>query len=137
MPGSILKHALASRAHWVLALVMLSTAPAHASSCMQASGSGEIAEGRLSLGQFEDAAGRPESALILTLPVPTCLAGDDEMDNVETAEIIHVFFSDDALAATLESYIGKDVQMRGTPFGSHTAHHHAPIVMDISEIDSL
>ena len=23
---------------------------------------------------------------------------------------------------------------RGTPFGAHTAHHHAPIVMDIGEI---
>lgn len=104
---------------------------------MQDNTEGEIAEGRLSVGQFEDAAGRPETAYILTLPVPTCLSGSDEMGNVETAETIHVFSFDDALLAQLKRFVGKDVQVRGTPFGAHTAHHHAPIVMDISEIDAL
>ena len=31
---------------------------------------------------------------------------------------------------------GKTVLVRGKPFGAATVHHHAPIVMDISEIDS-
>jgi hypothetical protein len=104
---------------------------------MKANTEGEIAEGRLSLGQFEDAAGRPEQAFILTLPVPTCLSGSDEMDNVEDVETIHVYAFDEATAATIKQFVGKDVQVRGTPFGAHTAHHHAPIVMDIREIDAI
>jgi Domain of unknown function (DUF4431) len=119
-----------------VALLFAASSAAEAA-CMQDNTAGEIAEGRLSVGQFEDAAGRPETAYILTLPAPTCLSGDDEMSNVETAETIHVFSSDDALNASLERFLGKDVQIRGTPMGAHTAHHHAPIVMDISEIDSL
>ena len=35
------------------------------------------------------------------------------------------------------TYDYEDVQVRGTPMGAHTAHHHAPIVMDVSEIDAL
>jgi hypothetical protein len=33
--------------------------------------------------------------------------------------------------------VGQDVHVRGTPFSAHTAHHHAPIVMEISQIDPL
>ena len=125
-------------AAWVTAFVLMLVASAvNAAACMQANKEGEIAEGRLSLGAFEDAAGRPEQAYILTLPVPACLAGPDDMDNVDNAETIHVYSFDEALSAALERLVGKDVQVRGTPFGAHTAHHHAPIVMDISEIDEI
>lgn len=103
---------------------------------MRSNADGAIAEGRLSLGQFEDAAGRPEQAFILTLPAPTCLSGEDDMDNVDDVETIHVF-SVDALHAGLDEFVGKDVQVRGTPIPAHTAHHHAPIVMSITEIDGL
>lgn len=126
------------RAAWVLAFAMGLGAPiAHAATCMQANAEGAIAEGRLSRGQFEDAAGRPETAYILTLPVPTCLSGSDEMDNVEDVETIHVYAFDEALAKSLKKLVGKDVHVRGTPFGAHTAHHHAPIVMRLSEIDEI
>jgi len=104
---------------------------------MRANETGEIAEGSLSEGTFEDAAGRPEQAFILTLPVPTCLTGSDEMDNVGKAETIHIYSFDEVLLESIKRFVGKDVQVRGTPFGAHTAHHHAPIVMEISEIDSL
>jgi len=124
------------QALWLLTLMMVLVAPAaEAASCMQASEAGSIAEGRLSVGQFEDAAGRPEQAYILTLPAPTCLAGSDEMDNVGDVGTIHVFSDDDALHASLQTFVGKDVQVRGTPLGAHTAHHHAPVVMSITEID--
>lgn len=123
---------------WVITVaVLLGASQTVEAACMRDNTGGEIAEGRLSVGQFEDAAGRPETAYILTLPVPTCLSGSDEMGNVEAAETIHVFAFDDALLAQLKTFVGRDVQVRGTPFGAHTAHHHAPIVMEISEIDAL
>lgn len=126
------------RAAWFLTFAMSLGAPvAQAATCMQANGDGEIAEGRLSLGQFEDAAGRPEEAYILNLPLPTCLSGGDEMDNVGNVETIHVYAFDEAISRSLKTLVGKDVHVRGTPFGAHTAHHHAPIVMSISEIDEL
>jgi len=121
----------------VVTVLVTFAAAANAAACMQANAKGEIAEGRLSLGQFEDAAGRPEQAFILTLPAATCLSGSDEMDNVEDVETIHIYSFDEPVAAALEQFVGKDVQVRGTPFGAHTAHHHAPIVMDVSEIDEI
>lgn len=120
----------------LLAMAMTVAASAsQAAECMHANEAGQIAEGSLSQGTFEDAAGRPEQAFILALPVPICLTGSDEMDNVEEAETIHIYSFDEAILQSIKRLVGRDVQVRGTPFGAHTAHHHAPIVMDISEID--
>lgn len=117
--------------------MLLAASAADAAECMRANQAGEIVEGTLSLGEFEDAAGRPEQAYILALPVPTCLTGPDEMDNVEEVETIHLYSLDEALLASLKRLVGKTVHVRGTPFAAHTAHHHAPIVMEISEIDEI
>jgi hypothetical protein len=95
------------------------------------------AEGTLSIGKFEDAAGRPKQAYILTLPAPTCLSGSEAMDNVANVRTIHVYSFDEATLAGIKRLVGKNVQVRGTLFGAHTAHHHAPIVMDVSEIDEI
>ena len=97
----------------------------------------QIAEGTLSLGQFEDAAGGAEQAFILTLPVPTCLSGGEADGAVGSTTTIHVYSFDSAVSEVLESLIGRSVQVRGTPFSAHTAHHHAPIVMDVSWIDAI
>lgn len=116
----------------VLALTMSSPA---AADCMK-SGSEEIAEGYLSLGRFTDAADRPETAYILTLPVPACLDDPDPEFQVRSANTIHLYSSDGDLHERLNGLVGMTVFVRGRPFGAHTAHHHAPIVMDISEIDT-
>ena len=55
------------------------------------------------------------------------------MDTVESAETIHIYSSDETV---LKQLVGKSVKVKGDPFGAHTAHHHAPIVMEITEIDS-
>jgi hypothetical protein len=104
---------------------------------MQDNEADQIAEGRLSLGQFEDAAGNPEQAFILTVPVPTCLDSVDPDAAVDSTTTIHVYSMDDSIRASIEQFVGKDVHVRGTPFSAHTAHHHAPIVMDVSEIDAI
>jgi hypothetical protein len=118
-------------------MMMLAASAANAAECMQDNQADQIAEGRLSLGQFEDAAGNPETAFILTLPVPTCLDGGDADSAVDSTTTIHIFSLDDAIRASIEKFVGKDVHVRGTPFAAHTAHHHAPIVMDVSEIDEI
>ena len=125
-------------AGWLLSIaILVAASAAQGATCLQSNVDGAIAEGRLSLGQFEDAAGRKEQAFILTLPNTACLSGPDEMDNLKDVETIHVFSVDDALSSELRESIGKNVRVRGNPFPAHTAHHHAPIVMGISEIDPL
>jgi hypothetical protein len=123
---------------FLTALAMIFAASTtNAAECMQDNQGDQIAEGRLSLGKFEDAAGNPEQAFILTLPVPTCLDGGDPDSAVDRTTTIHIFSLDDAIRASIEKFVGKDVHVRGTPFAAHTAHHHAPIVMDVSEIDAI
>ena len=121
----------------VFALAALIGSSAAHAVCMTGNQDGEIAKGTLSLGTFEDANEQPEKAFILTLPAPACLIGSDEMDNVPSADTIHIYSSDETVAQSLKQFVGKSVQVRGNPFGAHTAHHHAPIVMDISEIDEI
>jgi hypothetical protein len=104
--------------------------------CLTVNQDGQLAEGVLSLGTFEDANDRPEKAYILTLPAPTCLSDSDETDTVSSADTIHIYSSDEAVAQSLKQDVGKKVKVKGSPFGAITAHHHAPIVMEITEIDS-
>jgi hypothetical protein len=118
-------------------LTIFGSSVACAADCMRDNEADQIAEGRLSLGDFEDAAGNPERAFILTLPVPACLDSGDAESAVDSTTTIHIFSLDDSIGASIEKFVGKDVHVRGTPFAAHTAHHHAPIVMDVSEIDEI
>jgi hypothetical protein len=54
---------------------------------------------------------------------------------VDDARTIQVYSSNDNVARRMHSYVGKRVQVRGKPFAAQTAHHHAPVVMDIAEIN--
>jgi hypothetical protein len=118
-----------------LSLLFLAPASAYAG-CLQAEQAKTIVEGVLSEGSFTDANDQPEQAFILKLPVPTCLAGDEQLPETEQVSTIHIYSSDDAVAQSIKNFVGKDVFVQGTPFGAHTAHHHAPIVMDITAIET-
>jgi hypothetical protein len=120
----------------LLALALAAAAGPALAECLDANAEEAVAEGRLSRGTFEDAAGRKETAFILTPSAPACLTGSDESDNVPEADRIHVYASDEAVAKTLPRFVGKAVRVTGRPFGEHTAHHHAPIVMDVSRIEA-
>lgn len=109
---------------------------AQAAECVRADQNDQIAEGRLAAGSFQDAAGHRESAYILQLPVPTCLSGAEPQDNVKRASSIHIYSSDPAIQRSIRRHVGKTVLVRGSAFGAITAHHHAPIVMNITEIDT-
>jgi Domain of unknown function (DUF4431) len=115
-------------------LAALSAAPAWAA-CLSAERPAAL-EGRLVSGRFKDAAGRPESAFILQLSGPTCLEGTDEFDKVANARTVHLFSGNAAISRRIAGFAGKSVRVRGTPFGAHTAHHHAPIVVDVTEIQA-
>jgi hypothetical protein len=119
-------------AAFLCAATMFAAAPAWAA-CLQA-GHEETAEGWLKSARFKDANGRPEDAYILHLDNAACLAGNEAFDKVDHARTIHVFSTKDAVSKRIRRFVDKAVRVRGTPFGTHTAHHHAPIVMDITEI---
>ena len=80
---------------------------------------------------------RTEQAYVLQLPAPACLEGPDEFDKVEKSPRIHVFSMDDGLRKRIGRLVGKRVRVSGAPFGEHTAHHHAPIVMRIGTIEAV
>jgi hypothetical protein len=119
---------------WAGMTLALAATPALA--CMSDRSKQEIAEGRLAIASKRDAAGRPEKPYILTLASPACLTATDPDDSVESTRTIHIFSSQDKVHAQIAKFVGKTVLVRGQPFAAHTAHHHAPIVMDIGEIDS-
>ena len=119
---------------WVGAALTISAMPTLA--CMSDQSNREIAEGRLSIASKRDAAGRPEKPYILTLASPACLTAKDPEDSVKSSRAIHIFSSQDKVHAQIAKLVGKTVLVRGQPFAAHTAHHHAPIVMDIAEIDA-
>ena len=94
------------------ALATLIGASAASGECLQANQDGQMAEGILSLGSFEDANDRPEKAYILTLSTPACLSGGDEMDKVESADTIHIYASDETVAQSLKQLVGKSVKVK-------------------------
>jgi hypothetical protein len=77
---------------------------------------------------------RPEPSYILQLQKPICVSGiDGQIDRVQ------IFPQEDSdnrgLWATLKSLIGKQVVVSGTSaFGAETGHHHAPLLLPITEI---
>lgn len=119
---------------WAGATLALTAMPALA--CMSDQSSREVAEGKLTIASRQDAAGRPEKPYILTLAAPACLTAKDPEDSVKSTRTIHIFSSQDKVHAQIAKFVGKTVLVRGQPFAALTAHHHAPIVMDISEIDA-
>jgi Domain of unknown function (DUF4431) len=103
--------------------------------CMSDQSKQETVQGKLTIVNKRDAAGRPEKPYILTVASPACLKAQDPADSVERTTTIHIFSSQDSVRARIAKFVGKTVRVRGQPFAAHTAHHHAPIVMDVSEID--
>jgi hypothetical protein len=116
----------------ILAATILGASAAQAQ-CMKETGEAR-AEGHLTVGRFHDAAGRPETAYILQLTRPVCLDGAEDDDARKGTRRIHIFSPDERTARKIQRLVGRNVVVFGEPFGQHTAHHHAPIVMSVTEI---
>lgn len=104
--------------------------------CLQSGGGPYTLEGQLSSGRFRDAAGRPESALLLVLKERICMTGSEEEDKVRGTNRIHVFGDDEATHRRLQGFVGRWVAVTGEPFGAHTSHHHAPIVFRVVNVQT-
>jgi hypothetical protein len=115
--------------------IMLALGIMPADACMSDTADAEV-EGTLTIARARDAAGRPQRPYILRLAAPACLSASEPEDSVKSTGTIHVFASDEKLHARLARLVGKKVSVRGRPFPAHTAHHHAPIVMEIAAIDA-
>jgi hypothetical protein len=113
-----------------------SIASSASAQCMKDGAPAQVAEGRLTVAQAKDAAGRPQRPYILRLPTAACLDAQDPDDRVKSTMTIHVYPAESRLARDLRRMVGKTVLVRGRPFAAHTAHHHAPIVMEVTEIDT-
>lgn len=122
----------------VAVVVTALVGPAASADCLKANTPGQRAEGRLvSVRITIPVYALKEQAYILQLRTPACLEGTDDYDKVDKAGRIHVFSTDDAMRKRLRSLVGKNVRVTGDAFGEHTAHHHAPIVLNISAIERL
>jgi hypothetical protein len=102
--------------------------------CLKANVEGQNVQGQLTVGHARDAAGRPEKPYILRLTSNVCLDADDPDEAVKNTRTIHVFTAEARLEPAFRRLVGRKVVIRGNPFPAHTAHHHAPIVMQVSEI---
>lgn len=98
--------------------------------CMKSNTAKQIVEERLTIANAQDSAGRPERPYILHLPVAACIEGTDPEDKVARTRTIHVYSLDNKIGAALRRFVGKSMLVRGKPVPQHTAHHHAPIVME-------
>jgi hypothetical protein len=106
-----------------------------AAACLKANVDDQVAQGQLTIGRAQDAAGRPERPYILLLQGTACLDAEDPDDAVKSTRTIHVFPADEALQPAFKRLVGRTVVVRGNPFPAMTAHHHAPIVMQVTRIE--
>jgi Domain of unknown function (DUF4431) len=116
------------------ALVPLATSAV--AECLKSNVEGQSAQGQLAIGRARDAAGRPETPYILRLASNACLDANNRDQAVRRARTIHIFPADEKLRPAFRRLVGKTVVVRGSPFIAHTAHHHAPIVMQVTEINA-
>ena len=91
---------------------------------------------------FEDVrkGDRPEPTYILKLEKPICVTGDEFIEQGTRIERVQIFpdyanKEDRILTGKLRSLVGKVVVVQGnSPFGAHTGHHHAPLLLPITKI---
>lgn len=83
----------------------------------------------------------PEPTYIVKLDQALCAQGDDFVDPDTKIDRVQVFPEYDlrgasALFSKLRALVGTRVRVEGkSPFGAHTGHHHAPLLLPISAVD--
>jgi hypothetical protein len=120
--------------HVLVCMASVPLASAAVAECLKSNVKGQAAEGRLAIGRARDAAGRPETPYILRLASNACLDAANRDQAVRSARTIHMFPADENMRRTFRLLAGKTVVVRGSPSTASTAHHHAPIVMHVTEI---
>ena len=76
-----------------------------------------------------------EAAFILELPRRLCADdGGEFIGPGDTFDRVQIAASTDAMGKVLSAAIGKKITVRGSAFGAHTGHHHAPLVLFASSV---
>jgi hypothetical protein len=75
-----------------------------------------------------------EHAFILELPRRACADDGDFIEASEPFDRVQLSSEDASLIDVLSAAVGRNVTVRGEAFGSHTGHHHAPLVMMVEEV---
>ncbi len=120
----------------ILLAPLVAADPGMTAACMTAAAGDMGAEGDIISQEFKGSAGQPEVAYILKLPLPGCLTGKDKRDNVKETETIHLVSSKPDLLADITASVGKTVLVYGKPRGARGARDHAPVVMEVTRIQS-
>ena len=125
------------------ALLTLAAAAAPAPACLDVrSGNAPVTlEGRLERATFRTPGvgdGRPESAYILILARPICIDdGGEFADPHQRFRQVQLYTSNDRLWPGLRGAVGRRIRIRGSGFAAQTAHHHTPLVVDVSAVTRL
>lgn len=119
---------------WLLAVAITAPTGAEAATCLQDNAEAQAVQGKLTVQTARDAAGKTEKPYMLTLSAPACLDSAEADNRVPATITVQVFSTNETVQAAFGKFVGKSIMVRGRPFSAHTAHHHAPIVMDVSEI---
>jgi hypothetical protein len=122
--------------HVFVCFALVPLASSAAAECLKSKIQGQSAQGQLAIGRARDAAGRPETPYILRLDSNACLDADNRDGAVRRARTIHMLPADENMRRTFRFLAGKRVVVRGSPSIAYTAHHHARIVMHVTEINA-
>ena len=122
--------------HMFLCFALVPLASSAVAECLKSNIEGQSAQGQLAIGRARDAAGRPETPYILRLASNACLDADNRDDAVRRARTIYMLSDDEKMRRTFRLLAGKTVVVRGSPSIAYTAHHHARIVMHVTEINA-
>jgi hypothetical protein len=82
---------------------------------------------------------RPETAWILELGAPVCVYPDsaepDINPGVDGVRSVQLVFSGQVEIQEHHQLWGKEVIVKGTPYGVHTGHHHTPVLLTMESIE--
>ena len=122
--------------HVLICFALVPFATSAVAECLKPNVEGQSAQGQLAIGRARDAAGRPETPYILRLASNACLDANNRDEAVRRARTIHIFPANENLRPTFRHLAGKTVVVHGSPSIAYTAHHHARIVMQVTEINA-
>ncbi len=77
---------------------------------------------------------RPETGFYLLLAKAICTAGDDLSDPQRNVRLVQLVLNKEGYDR-LRPYLRQPVRLRGTLFGAHTGHHHAPVLLQFERIE--
>lgn len=128
---------------YLVALAVTAT-PLDESGCLDARGNGMVElSGMLRLEVFPgppnyqsvESGDLAESTYILELPESLCLEDGLFLEPGTRFDRAQLYSTDRLIAGTLSANVGRTIRVRGDGFGSITGHHHAPLVIEVGEVE--